>query len=716
VKTNSRRISYFGAVAVAVAMVATACLGPGQFDPTLSAPIGSLDVMVDSGGSIHVSGWAFDPQTRDPIIVKVGSEGVVHDVPANLNRPDIAAAYPFYGPNHGFDHTFGYLEPGLHGICVWVKNQAGRGDDRLLGCKNLVVGSPDPIGSLDNVSSPGPRRIAVQGWGFDPNSGGSAEAVITINGQFARRVVADSNRPDVGAAYGRTAAAGFDQTLDVVPGNHQVCVSIVNVAWGNDADLGCRGVSVAEVPDDRRPTGLLTAVTPQGGGNVAISGIAADPDGAVGQVRLDVTGATVKSVVVGVGGGSFATTLTLNNGANTICPVGIDVPGSPGVTGDRQFSCGAAILNGPGGKSVGTAGVVTLGNPGGGAVGPPPGHPLQRIERDGGVSTRLTDGNQIWFFGDSAESDGAGGLKYFINNTAAWAQSGSLSVTRDAVDAGPKPFTFSTSAHACAPGTTPARWPESAVTIPQGVGVDKVVVFMSKVCLGNSFLEITPVGMSIVETTYNSAAAHNGVQILSTTTLADVGTLAAPWGKAAYYDAGYVYVHQCTPPNLPNPPTGPCKVARVAPGSIADFAQWRFWNGGDAAQAGSWVASESQAASMSMPAAPGATGPYSQYPVASFSVTKDPVHNLWVMAYAPWPGFATTVFARIATSPAGPWSQPMQVDLPGCGGAGNYCYAGTTQPWLSSAGRLGFGYMDQSYDADPSRSQYMAATVPFSVL
>jgi hypothetical protein len=470
-------------------------------------------------------------------------------------------------------------------------------------------------------------------------------------------------------------------------------------------------VSVAEVPDDRRPTGLLTEVTPQVGGSFLVKGIASDPDGPVAQVRLDVSGATNTSVTVPVGGGAFATTLTgLGTGASTICPVGIDVLGSPGITGDRQFSCGSAIANGPGGKAVGTAGVVTLGNPGGGAVGPAPGHPLQRVERDGGVSTRLTDGNQIWFFGDSAESDGAGGLKYFINNTAAWAQNGSLSVTRDAADAGPKPFLFSTSAHACAPGTTPARWPESAVTIPQGLGVDKVVVFMSKVCLGNSFLEITPVGMSIVETTYTSANPHDGVRILSTTTLPDVGSLAEPWGKAAYYDAGYVYVHQCTPPNLPAAPTGPCKVARVTPGSLTNFGAWTFWNGS------SWVAGSNNAVAMTMPAAPGATGAYSQYPVASFSVTKDTTHGVWVMAYAPWPGFATTVFARIATSPAGPWSQPMQIDLPGCGGSGNYCYAGTTQPWLSSGGRLGFGYMDQSYDADPSRSQYMAATVPFSVL
>ena len=74
------------------------------------------------------------------------------------------------------------------------------------------------------------------------------------------------------------------------------------------------------------------------------------------------------------------------------------------------------------------------------------------------------------------------------------------------------------------------------------------------------------------------------------------------------------------------------------------------------------------------------------------------------MAYSPWPGFVDRIYVRVATSPQGPWTAAgggPAAGLPDTvGGATYYCYAGTTQPWLSATGPLGFGYMDQSYDAD----------------
>jgi hypothetical protein len=261
-----------------------------------------------------------------------------------------------------------------------------------------------------------------------------------------------------------------------------------------------------------------------------------------------------------------------------------------------------------------------------------------------------------------------------------------------------------------------AMWPESAVTVPQGGGVDRVVVFMSRVCLGNSFLEIRAMGMSVAETTYGGGSL-DGVPITGTITNLNFAGVSRAWGTAAHFDGSHVYAYQCSRPvdggGVPSD-YGPCRVARVAPASVASVAAWRYWNGGDWTQAGSWVSDPAQAVAMNLPADVGPVP--TVVPVASFTVTRDAVHGVWVMAYVAYPGLSSMVFARVATTPVGPWSAPVQIDLPGCGGDGNWCYAGSAQPKFSTAGHLGFGYMDMSYDADLTRSQYMVATTPFTVV
>lgn len=87
-------------------------------------------------------------------------------------------------------------------------------------------------------------------------------------------------------------------------------------------------------------------------------------------------------------------------------------------------------------------------------------------------------------------------------------------------------------------------------------------------------------------------------------------------------------------------------------------------------------------------------------------MTRDAAHGAYVMAYSPWPGFTDRLHVRVATAPEGPWTAPVGVLLPGCGGtvAGvTYaCYAGTTQPAFSGPGLLGLGYYDQLVRVGPS--------------
>ncbi len=709
------------AVLTGLAMVGTACLGPTQFDPTGSAPIGGVEIIADAGGGIRVVGWALDPDTHSSIKVKVGSEGIVKEVTASRSRPDIAAAYPGFGRSHGFDYTFGSLSPGLHGICVWVENAAGAGEDRLLGCDNIVVSDGTPVGNLDTVTSLAPRTATVSGWVFDQNSPDPAEIVVNIDGALAVRKKADGIRPDVGVAFGRSNV-GFLIDFAAPVGRHQICVAVFNVGPGNDRLLGCRNVTIAGSTADRRPTGYLTAVTPTGPGSVDVAGVASDPDGSSGlKVRLDVDKGTptAKSVTLAVAGGKFSTSLTgLAAGLHSICPVGLDVDGGTGVRGNREFVCGSTVV---GDVAVGTGGRAGLAT----WVAPADGTALQKIDRDAGVSAELSDGSVMWFFGDSLETDNVGNLKYFVNNTAAWASAVSPTVTRDGVNAG-KPYAFlrqSDYGEFCDGAKYPneAMWPESAVTVPINSTQDRVLVFMSKVCLGNQFLQIEGRGMALAEYVYDRNAKPVNKEIRGTISAPALFGADKPYGRGAVMSAdnSTIYTYQCGRFDGSKPgggtAWGPCTVGRVAVGSRTTSSAWRYWNGGDWTAASSWVSNAASAAPMTTPTGNGVT-----IPVSAFTLTYDDVHGAYLMVYSPWPGFTDRVEVRVATSPAGPWTEPVDVFLPGCndisGGVQYLCYAGTAQPKLSSTGLLGLGYYDQRVEVSGTRGQYITVTVPFSVL
>ena len=178
-------------------------------------------------------------------------------------------------------------------------------------------------------------------------------------------------------------------------------------------------------------------------------------------------------------------------------------------------------------------------------------------------------------------------------------------------------------------------------------------------------------------------------------------------------DAGRINAYACDRPDdgsgLPQE-YGPCRVARVQAANVANRGSWTYWNGV------SWVAGIGSAAPMTLP---DGVGGYTA-PVSSMTINRDETHGVYVMAYSPWPGFVDRIYVRVATSPQGPWTAPVEVLLPGCndtvGGTTYYCYAGTSQPSLSAPGLLGLGYYDQLVDVGPTRGQYLTIQVPFTVV
>jgi subtilisin family serine protease len=106
------------------------------------SPFGSFDVVSGGAGSVSVSGWAIDPETAGPIPVHVYiytsfTDRAGYALTANQGRADIGAAFPGYGPGHGFSGTVP-SSPGVRIACVFAIN-VGVGDHTVLGCKFVTV-------------------------------------------------------------------------------------------------------------------------------------------------------------------------------------------------------------------------------------------------------------------------------------------------------------------------------------------------------------------------------------------------------------------------------------------------------------------------------------------------------------------------------------------------------------------------------------------------
>ncbi len=231
------------------------------------APVGAVDVLQVTGRTLRVAGWTFDPDTRDStsVHVYIGSRGAV--VPAELPRPDIAAAFG-RGEKHGFDYT-ATLPDGRSDVCIYGIDSAG-GAPTTLRCTTVQVGAP-PIGVLEAVAVSG-NELRVSGWAFDPDDAGPGSVHVYVDGQGVA-LAADSRREDVGAAYQRDARVGFSTTRVVGPGRHTVCAWAIDSGAAPPAALGCRDVVVR----DDAPIGVIDAVSVQGR-SVTVSGWAFDPD------------------------------------------------------------------------------------------------------------------------------------------------------------------------------------------------------------------------------------------------------------------------------------------------------------------------------------------------------------------------------------------------------------------------------------------------------
>ncbi|MFC8191180.1 N-acetylmuramoyl-L-alanine amidase [Cellulomonas sp. NPDC057328] len=203
-------------------------------------PLGRVDEVTTTSGSVTVRGWAFDPDTTEPIDVHVYLDGVGRSVRADARRGDIAAAFG-RGDRHGFEVTLP-AAPGQHQLCVYGINTPA-GPNTTLGCRTVSVVDAAPLGNLEAVVG-GAGRVSVSGWAFDPDTTQSIDVHVYVDG-VGRAVRADLPRTDVGAAYRRGDRHGFSTSVPAARGSHRVCVYAIGVPAGNNPALGCATVTAS---------------------------------------------------------------------------------------------------------------------------------------------------------------------------------------------------------------------------------------------------------------------------------------------------------------------------------------------------------------------------------------------------------------------------------------------------------------------------------------
>lgn len=245
--------------------------GYGPYNPyrkngasTNQAPQGSFDAASGGAGTVSVSGWVFDRDVlpaATAVHVYIGGpagSGEGYDLGAATgSRPDVAAAYPGVGPNHGFSSSIVTAKRGRQTVYVYAINQPA-GDNPLIGQRDVVIGDPNPVGFFDQATSPAPGKVRVVGWAFDPNAPKDAVRLHAYvggpagQGEFHDLGTTGVTRPDVKAAHPETGESqGFDTTFTSTrTGVQTVYVYALNLSGtpGDNVLLGSRSTTITTAP------------------------------------------------------------------------------------------------------------------------------------------------------------------------------------------------------------------------------------------------------------------------------------------------------------------------------------------------------------------------------------------------------------------------------------------------------------------------------------
>ena len=405
-------------------------------------PVGNIEVAGPGPASLVISGWTIDPDTTLPLDVHVYVDGVGRaNVPADLARGDIGAAFHGWGPNHGFKVTVDGLAVGSHEVCAYAINR-GRGRNVKLGCRTVTVSAGSPRGALEAVR-PGLLSLQAVGFAVDPDAQSPTDIHLYVDGVGRANVPTSVFRPDRYGTYPGWTTPGFSHWLgDVGTGRHEVCAFAINRGSGRNVSLGCRTAEVSPSPG-----GVLEQVALVEPGRVRVAGWAIDPDtvdpvdvhvyvDGIGRANVpaDLTRSDLAAIYPASGADhGFAVELPLGPGPHRVCAFAINRgPGS-------NVSLGCRSVEVPTGVPWGNLDVVSAG-PGalrvaGWAVDPDTASPVRvHVYVDGvGAANLAADRSRP----DIARILPAWGPDHGFDHTIAVLGGGTRSVCAYAIDAVP---------------------------------------------------------------------------------------------------------------------------------------------------------------------------------------------------------------------------------------------------------------------------------------
>lgn len=239
-------------------------------------PFGNVELVQALPGEFRVAGWVADLDTTAPLSIHVyaGSQSAAYT--ADLERLDVAAAYPSVGNRHGFDVRIPAGGGGATNVCVYGIN-AGGGANVLLECEQTNAMSGPPVGKFDQVKVVD-GGVEVSGWAIDPDVTGPTAVHVYVD-SVGTAVNADRARSELTTTYPAYGANhGFTAKLSAPPGTRSVCAYAINIGPGGTTSLGCQTVTVPGSVDlGRAPFGNYEALVVSGNTATA-SGWAIDPD------------------------------------------------------------------------------------------------------------------------------------------------------------------------------------------------------------------------------------------------------------------------------------------------------------------------------------------------------------------------------------------------------------------------------------------------------
>ncbi|MGI8678993.1 MAG: fibronectin type III domain-containing protein [Jatrophihabitans sp.] len=210
------------------------------------SPLGYLDSLARSSGTLVATGWAADPDSASPTAVTVTLDGhQVGTYQAAAARPDVGRVYPSLGAARGYSIPISAGD-GEHTVCVTAKNVSGGTD--LARCKLIIAVHPTPPSAPLKVSATSGYNASVVSWTRPASDGGAPWTSYVV----------------VASPGGKTVTTGPTSTSATVTGlgsntSYTFTVRAVNVAGTSAAGTSPRITTQAGPPAQTTPAPISTS-------------------------------------------------------------------------------------------------------------------------------------------------------------------------------------------------------------------------------------------------------------------------------------------------------------------------------------------------------------------------------------------------------------------------------------------------------------------------